>query len=65
MKSKTLRRTVIPNDPTTKEIVTINMDDPHLVSQLLRLLEGQLDKHIDDCKYVSSITAKHDGQRAN
>jgi len=39
----------------------LNLDEHPSVSQLLRLLEGQLDKHVDDCRYVSPITAKHDG----
>ena len=60
MKSKNLRRTLVPNNPTTKA-VAIKPDDPHSMSQLLRLLEGQLDKHIDDCRYVTTITVECDG----
>jgi len=56
---KNHRRTVASNDPTTKATAVASPDDAHSVSQLLRLLEAQLDKHIDDIRYVSSITTKH------
>lgn len=64
-KFKNLRRTVVSNDPATKATAVINPDGVHSVSQLLRLLETQLDKHIDDIRYVSSITTKRDRQRVN
>ena len=52
-KSKNHRRTVVSNDPTTKATAVTRPDDARSVSQLLRLLEAQLDKHIDDIRYVS------------
>ena len=33
-------------------MITINPDDPHTMSQLLQLLEKQLDKHINDTGYA-------------
>lgn len=41
-----------------------NPDDNHSVSQLLRLLEGRLDKHVDDIRYVS-ITTQHGREGGN
>ena len=64
-KSKNLRRTIVSNDPTTKVTASINPNGAHSVSQLLRLLETQLDKHMDDIRYASSITTKRDRQGAN
>ena len=40
-----------PNDPGPK-MITISPDDPHSMSQLLQLLEKQLNKHIDDNGYA-------------
>ena len=64
-KSKNHRHTVVSNDPTTKATAVAGSDDARSVSQLLRLLEARLDKHIDDIRYVSSMTTKHDRQGAN
>jgi hypothetical protein len=52
MGSKSLPRTVVSNDPDSKRTITINLDDPYSMSHLLRLLEKQLDKHIDDSRYA-------------
>jgi len=54
---KSLLRAVVPN--------MINPDDPPSISQLLQLLEWQLDKHIDDNRYVSPITISPNIQGAN
>ena len=64
-KSKNHRPAAVSNDPTTKAAATTSPDESRSVSQLLRLLEARLDKHIDDIRYVSSITAKLDIPRAN
>lgn len=65
MNSKKLHRVVTPNDPSPKETVMINLEDPRSVFQLLRLLESQLDKNFDDIRYVSSITMKRGRRGAN
>ena len=43
----------------------VDPDDPRSMSQLLRLLEWQLDKHISDTRYVLPITTHYDIQGAN
>jgi len=48
--SQNLRRAVVSDNPATKATVVINPDDPHPISQLLRLLETQLDNHIVDIR---------------
>ena len=35
-------------------LITIDLDEPHSTSQLLRLLEKQLDEHLDDSGCVKS-----------
>jgi hypothetical protein len=52
MDSESLPRTVVSDDPGSKKTIKINLNDPHAMSQLLRLLEKQLDKHIDDHRYA-------------
>ena len=59
------RHTILANDPCCEGTAMINTDDPHLMSQLLRLLETQLDKHVDACRYASPITAKRDRHGRN
>ena len=54
-------RMVTSNDPVPRKTITINPDDPHSMSQLLRLLEWQVDKHIDDRRYVSPISNGRNG----
>ena len=58
-------RRLAANDPAPKETLMIDMDDPHAMSQLLRVLERQLDKHIDDSRYAPAITIKLDRRVAN
>ena len=62
--SETLRHTVISNYPGHKDIqYSISMtdsDDPHSLSQLLRLLETRLDRHIDHNRYASPKMTKRD-----
>ena len=63
LKSKKLRRTVVSGNPAPKTATTI---DPHSISELLHLLEGQLGKHIDDIRrYVSCISTKRAGEGAS
>ena len=52
MDSKNLPHTVVSNGPGSKKTITVNLDDPRAMSQLLQLLEKQLDKHIDDKRYA-------------
>ena len=52
MDSESLPRTVVSNGPGSKKTIMVNLDDPHAMSQLLRLLEKQLDKHINDHRYA-------------
>ena len=54
MDSENLRPTVASNNSGPTRTITINPDDPQSMSLLVRLLEKQLDKHIDDIKYVWS-----------
>jgi hypothetical protein len=52
MDSENFPRTVVSNDPGSNKMITISLDDPRSMSQLLWLLEKQLDKHIDDNRYA-------------
>ena len=52
MDSKSSPRTVVSTEPNSKKTMTINLDDPLSMSHLLRLLEKQLDKYIDDSRYA-------------
>jgi len=50
-------RIIASNDPSPGEITNmINPDGPPSISQLLQSLEWQLEKHIDDNRYVWPIT---------
>ena len=52
MGSENLRHNVASNESDSTKAMTINLGDPHSMSLLLRLLEKQLDKHIDNNKCV-------------
>ena len=56
MNSGNLRPTVASNDPGPAWTMKTDPDDPRSMPFLLRLLEKQLDKYIDDIKYVWSVT---------
>jgi len=52
MNSENLRPTLASNDSGPMKTTTINLDDLRSMPLLLRLLEKQLDRHIDDNEYV-------------
>ena len=51
--------------PQTIPAGMVDTGDPHSVSQLLRLLENLLDKHIEDRRYASSVTIRCSGRGGN
>lgn len=53
MKSESLAQTIVSDDPGTERAVAINPEDLRSLSQLLWLFERQLDRCIDDRRYVS------------
>ena len=52
MDSESHSRTAAPNDPSSKNMITIDPGDFRSVSQFLRLLEKQLDKRLSDNRYA-------------
>ena len=52
MDSENHSKTAAPNDPSSKNRITIDPGDFRSVSQFLRLLEKQLDKHLGDNGYA-------------
>jgi len=60
MAAQSLRHTVVSNDPGPRETAMTNPDGLHSMSQLLQLLEREVDKQLDDSRYASSIATKRD-----
>ena len=52
MGSENLCHNVASTKPNSTKAMTINLDDPHSISLLLRLLDMQLDKYVNAKKYV-------------